>query len=137
MRDSEGICALNGGLVDGFTDAASDDLSEDFSLKLKRLLVLVGAGLIIAGDILLRKSRYADGGVIGVLKSSFLRMPPGEQAMGLIISEGKVPEPGVCNEDALLFRLSKPAAAMVAVAVAEDIAAGRRLREWMTEESSE
>jgi len=103
---------------------------------LKRLLVLVGAGLIIAGDILLRKSRYADGGVIGVLSSSLLRKP-GEPVIGLSISDGKVPDPGVCNEDALLERLSKPAAAMVAVAVADAIAAYRRLRAEETEESNE
>ena len=85
------------------------------------------AGLSIAGGMFLRKSRYADGGVIGVFKSSFLRQL-GDPAMGLSISDGNVPEPGVCNEDAVLARLLNPAAAMVAVAVAEAIVACRRLR---------
>lgn len=60
---------------------------------------------------------------MGVLSSSFLRRP-GEGAIGLSSSDGKVPEPGVCSEDAVLVlaRLSKPAAAMVAVAVADAMA---------------
>lgn len=71
--------------------------------------------------------------MIGVLRSSFLRNP-GDPAIGLNISDGNVPDPGVCREDAVLARLSKPAAAMVAVAVAEAIAwACRRLREGGTE----
>lgn len=53
---------------------------------------------------------------------------PGEPAKGLRISDGKVPEPGVWREDAELDRFSKPAAAMVAVAVADAIVACRRLR---------
>lgn len=113
------------------SDPTSEDLSVGFSpkVKLKRLLPLVlGAGLIIAGDILLRKSRYADGGVIGVLRSSLLRKP-GEADIGLNISDGKVPDPGVVNDDAVLCRLSKPAAAIVAVAVAEAIVECRGLRE--------
>ena len=97
---------------------------------------MLGAGLINAGDILLRKSRYADGGVIGVLRSSFLRKL-GEPAIGLNSSDGKVPEPGVVNEEPVLARLSKPAAAMVAVAVAEAISLCRRLWERATEESNE
>ena len=74
--------------------------------------------------------------MIGVLSSSLLRRL-GELAIGLSISDGKVPDPGVCNEDAVLALLSKPAAAMVAVAVAEAIMVRRRLRERMTEESNE
>jgi len=43
--------------MDGFS-VVSDALSGVLSAwKLKRALVLVGAGLIIAGDMLLRKSR--------------------------------------------------------------------------------
>lgn len=57
--------------------------------------------------------------MIGVFKASSLFMIPGEAAMGLSISEGKVPDPGVCREDAALCLLSKPAAAIVAVAVAD------------------
>ena len=137
LRDSGG-CELGGGLIEGFSDPESTGLSNDLSApKLNRVLVLLGAGLIIAGDILLRKSRYADGGVIGVLRSS-LRSKPGEQAIGLSISEGKVPEPGVWSEDAVLARLrSKPQAAMVAVAVAEAILVCRRVQKRATEESSE
>jgi hypothetical protein len=56
--------------------------------------------------------------VIGVLRSSFLSRP-GEADMGLSISDGKPPDPGVWSEDELAGRLSKPAAAMVAVAVTE------------------
>jgi hypothetical protein len=56
LRESGG-CELGGGLIEGFSDPASTGLSNDFSPKLKRVLVLLGAGLIIAGDILLRKSR--------------------------------------------------------------------------------
>ena len=55
-----------GGLFEGFSVA--EEGSVDFSLKLKRALVLVGAGLMIAGErLFLRKSKYADGGVMGVL----------------------------------------------------------------------
>lgn len=63
---------------------------------------------------------------MGVLRaSSFLRRP-GEATSGLLISEGKVPEPGVWREEAVLEldRLSNPAAAMVAVAVAEAMVDG-------------
>jgi hypothetical protein len=56
LRESGG-CELGGGLVQGLSDPESIGLSKDFSPKLKRVLVLLGAGLIIAGDILLRKSR--------------------------------------------------------------------------------
>ena len=56
LRESGG-CELGGGLVEGFSDPESIGRSKDFSPKLKRVLVLLGAGLIIAGDILLRKSR--------------------------------------------------------------------------------
>ena len=57
LRESGG-CALGGGLMEVFSDAESIGLSKDFSVpKLKRALVLLGAGLMIAGDILLRKSR--------------------------------------------------------------------------------
>jgi hypothetical protein len=136
LRESGG-CELGGGLIDGFSDPESTGLSNDLSApKLNRVLVLLGAGLIIAGDILLRKSRYADGGVIGVLRSS-LRSKPGDAAIGLKSSEGKVPEPGVWSEDALLARLSKPAAYIVAVAVAEAILVCRRVQKRATEESSE
>ena len=135
FRESGG-CEVGGGLMmEDF--AESSGLSKDLSPKLKRVLVLLGAGLSMAGDILLRKSRYADGGVIGVLRSSF-RRKLGEAAIGLSISEGKVPEPGVCSsEDEVLCRLSKPAAAMVAVAVADAILECRRLRKRGTEESNE
>ena len=76
--------------------------------------------------------------MIGVLSSlSFCFMKPGEPVKGLRISDGKVPEPGVCKEDEELDRLSNPAAAMVAVAVAEAIVACRRLRKRVTEESNE
>lgn len=137
LRESAG-CELGGGLMDGFSEPESTGLSKDLdSPKLKRVLVLLGAGLIIAGDILLRKSRYAEGGVMGVLSSS-LRRKPGEGAIGLSISEGKVPEPGVWREDAVLERLSKPAAYMVAVAVADAmVVVCRRLRKRATEESNE
>lgn len=46
--------------------------------------------------------------------------------MGLSISDGKVPDPGVWRDDAVLALLSKPAAIMVAVEVAEAIVACRR-----------
>ena len=68
--------------------------------------------------------------MIGVLRSSFFKKP-GEHAIGLTISDGKVPEPGVCSDDDdeyVLDRLLKPAAAMVAVAVTEAIMSCRRLR---------
>lgn len=136
LRDSDGRGAVRGGVIEYCCEPALEEGSDVLSPKLKRVLVLDGAGLIIAGDILLRKSRYADGGVIGVLSSSLLKKP-GDPAIGLIISEGKVPEPGVWSEDAVLLRLSKPAAAMVAVAVAEAIVACRRLRVVETEESNE
>jgi len=84
-----------------------------------------------------KKSRYADGGVMGVLRASSRFMKLGEAAMGLNISEGKVPDPGVCNEDAELARLSNPAAIIVAVAVAEAIVACCRFRKRVTEESNE
>lgn len=132
-----------GGLFDGL-DPGTSTLSRGFSkllskllsLKLNRVLV-AEAGLITAGDMFLRKSRYADGGVIGVLRASSLFMKPGEAAMGLNISDGKVPDPGVCRDDALLALLSNPAAIIVAVAVAEAIVACRRLQERVTEESNE
>ena len=55
LRDNGG-CDV-GGLTDGFSDAVSETVSDFLSLKLKRALVLVGAGLSIAGDICLRKSK--------------------------------------------------------------------------------
>lgn len=133
-----------GGLVDGFAPVTSTRLSRDLSkllskplsLKLNRVLV-AEAGLITAGDMFLRKSRYADGGVMGVLRESSLFMKPGEGAMGLNISEGKVPDPGVCRDDAALALLSNPAAIIVAVAVAEAMIACRCLQERVTEESNE
>lgn len=76
------------------SDRSSDARSMCLSLKLKRLLVADGEGLSIADGMFFKKSRYADGGVIGVLRSS-LRRRPGEGAMGLRVSEGNVPEPGV------------------------------------------
>ncbi|KAI7588089.1 hypothetical protein KC346_g17109 [Hortaea werneckii] len=69
----------------------------------------------MAGDMLLRKSR------------------PGEATKGLRSSDGKVPDPGVCNDDEEeeeapeLDLFSKPAAAIVAVE-ADDIVLCRRLR---------
>ena len=114
------------------------------SLKLKRLLVAEGEGLSMDEGMFFRKSRYAEGGVMGVLSSSFFSRP-GDGAMGLMVSEGKVPEAGVCNCEAeRQGRLSKPAAAMVAVDVAEAMGALRRrlravvvLRERETERSNE
>lgn len=119
LRDNAGWDVA--GLWTGLSVLISETLLEALSGNLKWLLVPVGSGLIKAGGILLRKSRYADGGVMGVFRaSSFLRRP-GEATMGLRSSDGKVPEPGVCNEEAVLEPdlLSNPAAAMVAVAVAE------------------
>lgn len=85
--------------MDDFSDGASDVLSNNgnFSpLKLKRALVLVGAGLIMVGVMFLKKSRYAEGGVMGVLRSSFFCfIMPGEAASGLRSSEGNPPDPGV------------------------------------------
>jgi hypothetical protein len=59
--------------------------------------------------------------VIGVFKASSFFKRPGDATIGLRNSDGKVPDPGVAREEAAseLGRLSKPAAAMVAVAVAE------------------
>ena len=76
FRDNDGSGAVGGGLNDGLTDPASDDFADGLSLKLKLkwLPLLVGAGLIIAGDTLFKKSRYAEGGVIGVLNSSLFKM---------------------------------------------------------------
>ena len=57
---------------------------------------------------------------MGVFKSfsrCFTKL--GEPASGLRSSEGKVPEPGVWREDEVLGLLSSPAAALVAVAVAD------------------
>lgn len=66
---------------------------------------------------------------MGVFRSpSLVFIRPGEDAMGLRSSDGKVPDPGVCKEDAVLTHLSKPAAAIVAV-VAEAIVPCRRLPE--------
>lgn len=62
---------------------------------------------------------------------------PGEGAIGLRNSDGKVPEAGVCREEEeLLERVSKPAAAMVAVE-AEAIGLGRRSGKRMTGRSNE
>ena len=59
--------------------------------------------------------------MIGVFRSSLFNIL-GELSIGLSNSDGKPPDPGVCNDDAELARLSKPAAqAIVAVAVAEAI----------------
>lgn len=52
FRDNEG-CEL-GGVMDGLS---LDTLSDVLSWKLNRVLVLEGAGLSMAGDMLLRKSR--------------------------------------------------------------------------------
>lgn len=50
-----------GGLIEGLSAETSENLSEPLSeimsLKLKRALVLVGAGLIIAGVMFFRKSK--------------------------------------------------------------------------------
>lgn len=101
-----------------------------FSWKLKRELVPVDIGLIMAGDMFFKKSKYADGGVIGVLRASSLRRKPGEYCIGLRSSEGNVPDPGVCSEEdedvvQVLCLLSKPLAAIVAETTAEAIAACR------------
>lgn len=74
--------------------------------------------------------------MIGVLRSS-LRRKPGEEAIGLSSSDGNVPEPGVCSEEDVDARLSNPAAAIVAVAVAEAMVMCRRLQKRETEESNE
>lgn len=59
--------------------------------------------------------------MIGVFKASSFFKRPGDATIGLRNSDGKVPDPGVAREEAAseLGRLSKPAAAIVAVAVAE------------------
>lgn len=59
--------------------------------------------------------------MIGVFKASSFFKRPGDATIGLRNSEGKVPDPGVAREEAAseLGRFSKPAAAIVAVAVAE------------------
>ena len=63
---------------------------------------------------------------MGVFKAfSRCFMKPGELASGLRSSDGKVPEPGVWREDEALGLLSSPAAALVAVAVADAIFACR------------
>lgn len=67
---------------------------------------------------------------MGVLRASSRFRKLGEVARGLRSSDGNVPDPGVWREDAddevlELARLSKPAAAIVAVAVAEAIIACR------------
>jgi hypothetical protein len=64
--------------------------------------------------------------VIGVFKASSCRRRLGEATIGLLNSDGNVPDAGVCKEEAALEleRLLKPAAAMVAVAVAEAIMVG-------------
>lgn len=83
------------GLWTGLSAPISEILLEALSGNLKWLLVPVGNGLIKAGGMFLRKSRYADGGVIGVFRaSSFLRRL-GEATRGLLSSDGNVPEPGV------------------------------------------
>jgi hypothetical protein len=46
-----------GGEIEGLLDSESQALSDGLSWKLKRELVAVVAGLSIAGDMLLRKSR--------------------------------------------------------------------------------
>ena len=81
--------------MDGFSLAGSEVLSTDFSLKLNRLLVPVDIGLMIAGDMFFRKSRYAEGGVMGVLRASSRLRKLGEVAIGLRSSDGNVPDPGV------------------------------------------
>lgn len=73
---------------------------------------------------------------MGVLRSSLLNKP-GEAAIGLSISDGKVPEAGVCSDDAAVFDfLSSPAAARVAFTVAEFIPVCRRLDKRVTKERS-
>lgn len=59
--------------------------------------------------------------MIGVFKVSSFFKRPGDDTIGLRNSDGKVPDPGVAREEAAseLGRLSKPAAAIVAVAVAD------------------
>lgn len=71
--------------------------------------------------------------MIGVFKASSCRRRLGEATIGLFSSDGNVPEAGVCKEEAAfeLERLLKPAAAMVAVAVAEAMVGGDLLGEWV------
>lgn len=77
---------------------------------------------------------------MGVLRPSSRFRKLGEGTIGLRISDGKVPEPGVCREEAGWMAglaevdfLSKPAAAMVAVTVADAmVASRRRFREQRT-----
>ena len=98
LRDKAGwdVGVLMASFSPDICEDLSKLLSKLLSLKLNRALVLVGAGLIMAGVMFFRKSRYADGGVMGVLRSfSRCFMKPGEPASGLRSSEGKVPEPGV------------------------------------------
>lgn len=87
----------------------------------------------------MRKSRYAEGGVIGVRRASSFFVKAGVLTIGLINCEGKVPDPGVGNDEVstLAGLLSNPAAAMVADDVAVAIVGCRRLREEVTEESNE
>lgn len=70
-------------------------LSVGIPEKLKWELVPVGAGLINPGDIFLRKSKYAFGGVIGVLMFSSFLMYADVPGNGLRISEGYEADTGV------------------------------------------
>lgn len=75
---------------------------------------------------------------MGVLKASSRLMKLGEAAMGLNISDGNAPEPGVCRDELELDLLSKPAAAEEAERMAEAMAdVFRRLLSGSPEASSE
>ena len=79
--------------------------------------------------------------MIGVRSASSFLMKLGDAVMGLSNSDGNVPDPGVCNDEAVLvlaLLLSYPAAAIVAEDVAVAIVGCRRLRGLVvTEESNE
>lgn len=86
-------------VVDEGCDVGGVDPAEDGALflsmaKLNLWLVPV-KGLGRMGDRALRKSTYADGGEIGVLRSSSRLMKVGVPTIGLRSSEGKVLETGV------------------------------------------
>lgn len=114
---------------------SSDILSGTFPEKLKWELVPVGAGLINAGDMVFKKSRYACGGVMGVLTFSSLLIHAGVPGSGLRISEGYEAETGVCRVDTRGLGLpSLPVATTVEV---EEVLAMTRLdnRERRTSDS--
>lgn len=77
--------------------------------------------------------------MIGVRRASSFFVKAGVLIIGLNISEGKVPDPGVGSDEVFTLAglLSNPAAAIVADDVAVAIVGCRRLREEVTEESNE